>query len=75
MEDLINESYEFEQVDNDPLHTKYVIKDILDRSGKKTVVSYQGKKIENLLTKLLEKIKWKLPQKSFETTPYRFLKN
>jgi hypothetical protein len=43
MEDLINESYEFEQVDNDPLHTKYVIKDILDRSGKKTVVSYQGK--------------------------------
>lgn len=75
MEDLINESYEFEQVDNDPLHTKYVIKDILDRSGKKTVVSYQGKKIENLLTKLLEKIKWKLPQKSLETTPYRFLKN
>ena len=74
MEDLINESYEFEQVDNDPLHTKYVIKDILDRSGKKTVVSYQGKKIENLLTKLLEKIKWKLPQKSLETTPYRFLK-
>ncbi|MDR7208864.1 DUF6934 family protein [Flavobacterium piscis] len=23
MEDLINESYDFEQVDNDPLHTKY----------------------------------------------------